>query len=80
VLALARDLGIPRVGIIANKIRVEREVSDVATFAARHHEAITRDPVWPISGWTLRHGITEQRRTAQRDALADRCGYLESPG
>jgi maltose O-acetyltransferase len=55
-------------------------VSDVATFAARHQEAITRDPVWPSSGWTLRHGITEQRRAAQREALADRCGYLESPG
>ena len=36
VLALARDLGIPRVGMIANKIRVEREVTDVATFAEHH--------------------------------------------
>jgi maltose O-acetyltransferase len=55
-------------------------VSDVASFAERHRAAITRGPVWPIPGWTVGGGITEQRRAAQREALADRCGYLESPG
>jgi maltose O-acetyltransferase len=55
-------------------------VSDVESFAASHREAIGRDPVWPIAGWTLSRGITEQRKAAQRDALADRCGYLRSPG
>ena len=55
-------------------------VSDVASFAQRHREAIARDPVWPIPGWTVSGGITAERRAAQREALADRCGYLESPG
>lgn len=36
VLLLARDLGIPRVGLIANKIRNEREAADVSMFAASH--------------------------------------------
>jgi len=55
-------------------------MSDTSSFAARHREAIARDPVWPIPGWTVGGGITEERRAAQREALADRCGYLESPG
>ena len=54
-------------------------VSDVASFTQRHHEAIARDPVWPIPGWTVGGGITEERKAAQREALANRCGYLESP-
>lgn len=54
-------------------------VSDVESFTAKHDEAIARGPTWPIPGWTL-GGITEERKAAQRDALADRCGYLESPG
>jgi maltose O-acetyltransferase len=55
-------------------------VSNVAAFAADHQAAIARAPVWPIPGWTLRRGITEERKAAQREALADRCGYLDSPG
>jgi maltose O-acetyltransferase len=55
-------------------------VSEVATFAQMHREAIARGPTWPIPGWTVGRGITEERKTVQRDALADRCGYLESPG
>jgi maltose O-acetyltransferase len=54
-------------------------VSDVSTFAESHRMAIARDPVWPVSGWTG-GGITEERKVAQREALADRCGYLKSPG
>jgi maltose O-acetyltransferase len=56
-----------------------RVVSDVGTFAAEHRAAIAHNPVWPIPGWTAGRGITEDRRSAQREALADRCGYLESP-
>jgi carbonic anhydrase/acetyltransferase-like protein (isoleucine patch superfamily) len=52
-------------------------VSDVNSFVERHREAIAHDPVWPIPGWTV-GGITEERKAAQRRALADRCGYLES--
>lgn len=55
-------------------------VSDVASFATRHREAIAQGPVWPIPGWTIGRGITSDRKLAQREALADRCGYLESPG
>jgi maltose O-acetyltransferase len=55
-------------------------VSDVASFAKRHREAIARAPVWPIPGWTLGRGITQERKAAQRNALGDRCGYLQSPG
>jgi carbonic anhydrase/acetyltransferase-like protein (isoleucine patch superfamily) len=55
-------------------------VSDVATFAQRHREAIAHDPVWPLPGWSVGRGITQERKAAQREALADRCGYLESPG
>ena len=54
-------------------------VSDVASFAQQHREAIAHDPVWPLPGWTVAGGITEDRKAAQREALADRCGYLESP-
>jgi maltose O-acetyltransferase len=55
-------------------------VSDVASFAQRHREAIAHAPVWPIPGWTIGRGITSERKVAQREALSDRCGYLESPG
>lgn len=55
-------------------------VSDVARFAQHHRDAITSAPVWPIRGWTLGRGVTDERKAAQREALADRCGYLQSPG
>jgi maltose O-acetyltransferase len=53
-------------------------VSDVAMFAEKHMDAIARDPVWPIPGWTIGGGITDDRKATQRDALGDRCGYLRS--
>lgn len=56
-----------------------RVVDDVGSFVSRHREAIGRDPVWPLQGWTLRGGITKERRLAQRAALHDRCGYLGAP-
>ncbi|MDQ3607680.1 MAG: P-loop NTPase [Actinomycetota bacterium] len=36
VAALARDLGLPHVGLIANKVRDQRDVATVAAFAERH--------------------------------------------
>lgn len=54
-------------------------VSDTHSFVARHREAIARAPVWPLRGWTLGRGITEERKAAQREALAGGCGYLEPP-
>ncbi len=36
VAVLARDLGLPRVGLIANKVRDERDVATVAAYAERH--------------------------------------------
>jgi len=36
VAALARSLGLPRVGLIANKVRDEREAAIVAAYAERH--------------------------------------------
>ncbi|MDQ3719894.1 MAG: AAA family ATPase [Actinomycetota bacterium] len=36
VVALARELGLPRVGLIANKVRDEHEADAVAAYADRH--------------------------------------------
>jgi maltose O-acetyltransferase len=66
----------PRSVAIGNPAAV---VADVAAFAERHRAGIARDPVWPVDGWTAGTGISRERRAAQWDALADRCGYLESP-
>jgi maltose O-acetyltransferase len=60
---------------IGNPARV---VSDVATAAERHRHAIADGPVWPTSGWTVGRGINDARKAEQREALADRCGYLKS--
>jgi acetyltransferase-like isoleucine patch superfamily enzyme len=67
----------PRAVVLGNPGQV---VADVTAFAQRHHEAIGRDPVWPLTGWSIGRGITEERKAAQRQALADRCGYVKSPG
>lgn len=56
-------------------------VTQVDAFAEHHLEAIrSGSPVWPIPGWTVGGGITDERKAAQREALADRVGYLRSPG
>jgi maltose O-acetyltransferase len=55
-----------------------RVVSDMVAVSERHREAIAEGPVWPTSGWTIDRGIDEARKAAQREALADRCGYLRS--
>lgn len=54
-------------------------VAQVDAFAEGHLEAIRSGPVWPIPGWSA-GSITEERKAEQREALADRVGYLRSPG
>jgi hypothetical protein len=52
-------------------------VSDVKSMAEWHRQAAARAPVWPHEGWTIGHGITDARKRAQREALADGIsGYL----
>ena len=42
-----------------------------------HHQAATRGPSWPHEGWTIGRGITDGRKRAQREALANGIsGYL----
>jgi maltose O-acetyltransferase len=60
---------------IGNPARV---VSDVVALGERHRQAIADGPVWPTSGWTVGRGINDARKAQQREALADRCGYLKS--
>jgi hypothetical protein len=52
-------------------------VSDVRSVADWHRQAAAQGPVWPHEGWTVGRGITEERKRAQREALADgTTGYL----
>ena len=52
-------------------------VADVKAVAAWHHQAATRGPSWPHEGWTIGRGITDARKRAQREALANgNSGYL----
>jgi maltose O-acetyltransferase len=52
-------------------------VSDVRSVVDWHQQAAAQAPVWPHEGWTVGHGITEARKRAQREALADgSTGYL----
>jgi maltose O-acetyltransferase len=52
-------------------------VADVKAVAAWHHHAATRGPSWPHEGWTIGRGITDARKRAQREALANgNSGYL----
>jgi maltose O-acetyltransferase len=52
-------------------------VSDVRSVADWHRQAAAHGPVWPHEGWTVGRGITEARKRAQREALADgSTGYL----
>jgi hypothetical protein len=56
-----------------------KAVSDVASAADWHRQAVTRSPVWPHEGWTVGRGITEARKRAQREALAGgMSGYLKA--
>ena len=57
-------------------------VSDVQSIAAWHRAAAAQGHVWPHEGWTIGRGITDARKKAQREALADGMpGYLAAtPG
>jgi maltose O-acetyltransferase len=58
-----------------------RIIGDVESTSQRHRRAASQAPRWPHQGWTLTHGITRERRVAQRRALpAGTVGYLELPG
>jgi maltose O-acetyltransferase len=60
--------------VVGNPAKV---VSDVASVAEWHRQAATHGPVWPHEGWTIGRGITDARKRAQREALADGIsGYL----
>ena len=57
-----------------------RVIGDVESTARRHELAASQAPTWPHEGWTVGHGITEERKLAQRSALDDGAvGYLELP-
>jgi maltose O-acetyltransferase len=60
--------------VVGNPAKV---VSDVRSVADWHRHAVAQAPVWPHEGWTVGHGITEERKSAQREALAEGIsGYL----
>ena len=54
-------------------------VSDVKSVADWHHKAAMQGPSWPHEGWTVGRGITDARKQAQREALANGIsGYLKA--
>jgi maltose O-acetyltransferase len=60
--------------VVGNPAKV---VSDVHSIAEWHRAAAAQGPVWPHQGWTIGAGITDARKRAQREALADGLtGYL----
>lgn len=64
--------------VVGNPAKV---VQDVASVADWHRKVAEGAPVWPHEGWTIGRGITEERKRAQRDALAGGIsGYLERDG
>jgi len=63
--------------VVGNPARI---IGDVESTAKRHERAAFEAPAWPHEGWTLSHGITEERKAAQRKALVPgSAGYLELP-
>lgn len=61
--------------VVGNPAKV---VSDVHSVADWHRQAAAQGPVWPHRGWTIGAGITDERKRAQRAALAAGItGYLE---
>jgi maltose O-acetyltransferase len=60
--------------VVGNPAKV---VSDVNSVAEWHRQAATQAPVWPHEGWTVGRGITDARKRAQSEALAEGIsGYL----
>lgn len=67
----------PRSIVAGNPAKV---IGDVGSTSERHSQAVSHAPRWPHEGWTLTHGITEERKRAQRSALnTGRVGYLALP-
>jgi maltose O-acetyltransferase len=54
-----------------------RVVGDVDEYARRHLDAQETRPNYPAEGWTLRRGITAERKEAMRRDLRDGWGYIE---
>jgi maltose O-acetyltransferase len=72
--AVVRGFVPPSSLVVGNPAKV---VSDVESVAEWHRQAASDAPVWPHEGWTIDWGITEARKRAQREALADGVsGYL----
>jgi maltose O-acetyltransferase len=60
--------------VVGNPAKV---VSDVESAAEWHRQAVAQAPVWPHEGWTVGRGITDARKRAQSEALAEGIsGYL----
>jgi hypothetical protein len=53
-------------------------VSSVGLMAAWQTAGAAEGPIWPYEGWSRGAGITEERKRAQREALANGVsGYVE---
>jgi acetyltransferase-like isoleucine patch superfamily enzyme len=53
------------------------KVSPIKAVAAWHRASARRGHSWPIEGWTIFSGITDERKRAQRQLLSDgSSGYL----
>jgi maltose O-acetyltransferase len=60
--------------VIGNPAKVVAQVQSVAEW---HRQVAARAPNWPHQGWTIGAGITDARKRAQREALANgMAGYL----
>jgi maltose O-acetyltransferase len=52
-------------------------VSPLKPIVAWHRASAKRAPTWPDQGWTISSGITEARKSEQREALVDGAsGYI----
>jgi maltose O-acetyltransferase len=57
------------------------KASPIKAAVAWQRASAARAPSWPNEGWTLASGITEDRKQAQREALADgTVGYVAGRG
>jgi maltose O-acetyltransferase len=54
-----------------------RAIKTVDEYLATHDERLRHRPHWPLQGWTVAGGIDDERKQAQRDALAEGEGYVE---
>jgi maltose O-acetyltransferase len=55
-------------------------VSDVESMMQKHRRAARDAPRWPHLGWTIRSGISEERKEEQRRVLSSGVrGYLDWP-